>query len=203
MVACIVPQFFPAFRAPADRGRRIRRAAPLFLPMCVAAPTLAAPRRKLLLSDRSVSLRFCWQSTGSIKARRKSGSHSKRETMKTSFSTKQLALAAACAIALSFVSGAAQAQVSPSARDGERDLWQESSRTTIWRNPFGLCWQSAFGPPPGAECNPAPVAQYVAPAPAPAPYVAPPPAPVQYVAPAPAPAPYVAPAPLPVKKDRN
>ena len=69
-------------------------------------------------------------------------------------------------------------------------------------NGFGECWHSAFGPPPGyGPCNPAPVAQYVAPAPAPAPYVAPAPAPVQYVAPAPAPV--VIPPELPRKKDRN
>ena len=122
--------------------------------------------------------------------------------MKTSFSKKQLGLAVTCALALSFVTGAAHAQYNNTPAD-ERLLWTEASKTMIWKNPYGLCWHSAFGPPPGqGECNPAPVAQYVAPAPAPAPapYVAPAPAQAQYVAPAPAP---VIPQELPRKKDRN
>ena len=123
--------------------------------------------------------------------------------MKTSFGRKQLGLAAACTLALGIASGAAHAQGFPglSAPD-TREVWTEGAKTQIWKNGYGECWHSAFGPPPGYnECNPAPVAQYVPP---PAPYVAPPAprvAPVQYVAPAPAPV--VAPAPLPPKKDRN
>lgn len=90
--------------------------------------------------------------------------------MKNSFSKKPLGLAVAGALALSFVSGAATAQMNLPAN--ERELWMESSRSMIWKNPYGLCWHSAYGPPPGYnECDPAPVAQYVAPAPAP--YVAP------------------------------
>lgn len=119
--------------------------------------------------------------------------------MKTSFSKKQLGLAVTCALALSFVSGATFAQSGSDAAD-QRMIWQDSPKDAVWKSTSGLCWRSAFGPPPAyGECNPAPVAQYVAPAPAP--YVAPAPAPVQYVAPAPAPV--VAPAPLPLKKDRN
>ena len=92
--------------------------------------------------------------------------------MKNTFSKKPLGLAVTCALALSFVSGAAQAQMGSTSPDNDRQLWTESTRTTIWRNPQGLCWQSPYGPPPGYnECNPAPVAQYVAPTPAP--YVAP------------------------------
>lgn len=114
--------------------------------------------------------------------------------MKNSISRKQLAFAAACALALGFVSNAARAQ-----SINDREVWTEASKAKIWKNGYGECWHSGFGPPPGYnECNPAPVAQYVPP---PAPVVIPPPAPVQYVAPAPAPV--VAPAPLPAKKDRN
>lgn len=100
--------------------------------------------------------------------------------MKTSFTDKQLSLAVACALALAFASGAARAQsVGPA---GDRELWTDTPRAQVWKNGFGECWHSAYGPPPGYnECNPAPVTQYVAPAPAPV----------------------VAPAPLPPKKDRN
>ena len=112
--------------------------------------------------------------------------------MKTSSSRKQLSLAAACALAMGLASGLAQAQnFGP---NDSRELWQ-AAPAQVWKNGFGECWHSAFGPPPGYnECNPAPVAQYVAPAPAPAPvYVAPPP-----------PAPVIAPAaPLPPKKTRG
>ena len=122
--------------------------------------------------------------------------------MKNSFNRKQLSLAVACALALGFASGAAQAQnFGPTEL---RELWTDSPKAQVWKNGYGECWHSAFGPPPGyTECNPAPVAQYVAPAPAPAPapYVAPAPAPAQYVAPAPAPV-VVAPE-HPRKKDRN
>ena len=112
--------------------------------------------------------------------------------MKTSSSRKQLSLAAACALAMGLASSLAQAQnFGP---NDSRELWK-AAPAQVWKNGFGECWHSAFGPPPGYnECNPAPVAQYVAPAPAPAPvYVAPPP-----------PAPVIAPAaPLPPKKTRG
>jgi hypothetical protein len=118
--------------------------------------------------------------------------------MKTSSSSKQLSLALASALALAFASGAVQAQSGP---NSDREVWTENTRAQIWKNAFGECWHSMYGPPPGYnECNPAPIAQYVAPAPAPAPYVPPPPQ-AQYVAPPPAPV--IAPAPLPRKKDRN
>ena len=109
--------------------------------------------------------------------------------MKTSFSRKQLGLA--CALAL--VAGAAQAQHNFGPND-TRELWVDTPKVQVWKNGYGECWHSAFGPPPGYnECNPAPVAQYVAPPPPPAPvYVAPPP-----------PAPVVEPAPLPPRKTRG
>ena len=115
--------------------------------------------------------------------------------MKTSFSSKQLSLAVACALALGFAASAVRAQDVSRQSANERELWENSTKT-IWKSGFGLCWHSGFGPPPGyTECNPAPVAQYVAPPPPPAP------APV-YIAP-PAPAPVIAPAPLPPRKTRG
>ena len=117
--------------------------------------------------------------------------------MKTSMSKKQIGLAVACALTLGFAASAARAQnFGP---NDQRELWTDTPKVQIWKNGYGECWHSAFGPPPGYnECNPAPVAQYVPP---PAPYVAPAPAQAQYVAP-----PVVQPAPVvvpPRKKDRN
>jgi len=113
-----------------------------------------------------------------------------------------LSKAVPCALVLGFAAGAAQAQnFGP---PEERETWMEASRTIVWKNAYGECWHSAFGPPPPPEQCGA-IVRVVAPAPAPA-YVAPPPAvrpapPVAAPAPAPAPAPYVAPrAP---RKDRN
>jgi len=107
--------------------------------------------------------------------------------MKTSFTKKQLSLAVACAMALGFASGAALAQTPAQAPAAERSL-VVTTGNQVWKNGFGECWHSGFGPAPvsTAECDPSyrPIAQYVAPAPAPAPYVAP--APVA-VAAAPAP----------------
>jgi OOP family OmpA-OmpF porin len=84
--------------------------------------------------------------------------------MKTTFSKKQLGLAVACALALSFVSGATLAQSNSPAAD-QRQIWGDGPKDAVWKSASGLCWHSAFGPPPAyGECNPAPVAQYVAPA---------------------------------------
>ncbi|OGA56089.1 MAG: hypothetical protein A3F77_11910 [Betaproteobacteria bacterium RIFCSPLOWO2_12_FULL_67_28] len=108
----------------------------------------------------------------------------------------------AFALAAGFASAAVQAQgFLPAA---ERELWNDASKQ-IWKNGYGECWHSAFGPPPPfGECNPAPLAQYVAPAPIP--YVAPAraPAPVQYVEPARVqPEPVAVPPERPRKRDRN
>ena len=120
--------------------------------------------------------------------------------MTITFNKKQLGLAVTFALALGIVSGAAQAQMGSTTADSNRQLWTEATKTQIWRNPQGLCWQSPYGPPPGYnECNPAPVAQYVAPAPPPAPA----PAPVYVAPPAPAPAPVITPAPLPPRQPRG
>lgn len=122
--------------------------------------------------------------------------------MKTSFR-----VVVPCALVLGFAAGAAQAQnFGP---PEQRETWVESTRTQVWKNGFGECWHSAFGPPPPpSQCGPAPIAQYVAP-PAPAPVIVAPPAPLPrqpapvVSAPPPAPAPaYVAPI-MPRKKDRN
>lgn len=91
--------------------------------------------------------------------------------MKTSFSSNKIALAAACALALGIATGA-QAQSFGAPND--RELWTNTSATQIWKNGYGECWHSAFGPPPAAgECNPAPAPRAAAPAPYVAPYVAP------------------------------
>jgi OOP family OmpA-OmpF porin len=82
----------------------------------------------------------------------------RRNTMTKSFNKKQIGLAAACALALGILSGAAQAQ-NP---DGKALLGD--SRGAVVKSDFGLCWHTGFGPPPApsAECDPNYVA-YVAP----------------------------------------
>lgn len=87
--------------------------------------------------------------------------------MKTTFTMKQLTLAMACAMALGVSSAHAQSKANYS------DLqYLNDTRDVTWRNGSGGCWRSDHGPTPGyGECNPAPMAQNVAPAPAP--YVAP------------------------------
>jgi OOP family OmpA-OmpF porin len=92
--------------------------------------------------------------------------------MKTIYTKKQVQLAAACALALGVLSGSASAQ--SFAPNNDRELWvnSASSGEQVWLNGYGECWHSAYGPTPAANiCNPAKVAEYVAPAPAP--YVAP------------------------------
>ncbi len=119
--------------------------------------------------------------------------------MKTSFR-----IAVPCALLLGVAAGMAQAQnFGP---PEIRETWVDGGRTQVWRNGFGECWHSAFGPPPSAaECGP--VIAAVTPPPAPAVVVAPPaplpPKPVVAAAPPPppAPAPYVA--PREPKRDRN
>lgn len=86
--------------------------------------------------------------------------------MKTAFISKQVSLAVACALALGFASDAVRAQSGLPAN--ERETWTEQSKQQVWRNGYGECWHSAFGPPPAyGECNPAPIAQAAIPVPAP------------------------------------
>ncbi len=96
--------------------------------------------------------------------------------MKSSFTRKHLSVATACALALGFASGAARAQFPFAEASGsaERSLvtsWSDE----VWKNSYGECWHSAFGPAPlstpGCDPNYRPVTQYIEPAPAP--YVAP------------------------------
>jgi OOP family OmpA-OmpF porin len=150
-MACILKQFSGQFRAPADTRRRTHPAQALFPVMCGAAPTRARPQRKLPHQTAQQPTTFA--------------THSKRETMKTSFSKKQLGLAVTCALALSFVSGATFAQSGAPEAD-QRQIWGDSAKDAVWKNPYGLCWRSAYGPPPAyGDCNPAPVAQAAPPAP--------------------------------------
>jgi len=98
--------------------------------------------------------------------------------MKNSFNKKHLGLAVACALVLGFASGAARAQMAPAPLQSRADLADRAtvrdSSGNIWRNGDGGCWYSSGPAPlPGAECNPRPMAQYVAPVPTVAPYVAP------------------------------
>lgn len=118
--------------------------------------------------------------------------------MKTIFTTKQFTFAAACAVALGSVAFAGTAQAQNFGPNEQRELWTDTPARQVWKNGYGECWHSAFGPPPGySECNPAPVAQYVAPPPpAPAPAVVAPPPP-------PAPAPVIEPAPMPPRQTRG
>lgn len=97
--------------------------------------------------------------------------------MKTSFSRKQLGLAAACAVALGIMSGTASAETLPV----DQRAIISGPPQMVWMSGSGLCWHSDFGPPPlpNTPCGPQPVAQIVAPAPvaqaapAPAPVAAP------------------------------
>ena len=92
--------------------------------------------------------------------------------MRSTFSSKQLGLAAACALALGALSGTAVAQV----QSDEKALVTDTRGIHVTSG-SGLCVRSSFGPPPAwtEGCHAfvgkpiaQPVAQYVAPAAAPA-----------------------------------
>lgn len=90
--------------------------------------------------------------------------------MKITTNKKQISLAVACALAMSFAASAVQAQAVP-AKDA---ALVTDTRSQVWMSGTGLCWHSQFGPAPvDAVCNPQPVAQVAPRAAAPAPYVAP------------------------------
>jgi OOP family OmpA-OmpF porin len=99
--------------------------------------------------------------------------------MKINFTRKQVVLAAACSFALGLMSTAgAQTLRTPTVEDSS--MLTDSAGQVVMSQ-FGDCWHSGQGPRPDptVQCDPnyrAPVAQYVAPAPAP--YVAPRAAPV-------------------------
>jgi OOP family OmpA-OmpF porin len=99
-------------------------------------------------------------------------------TFRTTFTRKEFALAAACALALAVFSEAALAQ----ARDINEHALLLDSRGAPVMSGFGLCVHTGFGPAPAwtVACHgpaPVPAAQYVAPA-AVAPVAMPGPAPV-------------------------
>jgi OOP family OmpA-OmpF porin len=99
------------------------------------------------------------------------GSH-RGIAMRNTLSSKQLGLAAACALALGVLSGTAVAQV----QSDEKALVTDTRGIHVTSG-SGLCVRSSFGPPPAwtEGCHAAmPVAQYVAPTPvaAPAPVAA-------------------------------
>ncbi len=81
--------------------------------------------------------------------------------MTKSFDKKQIGLAVACALALGILSGTAGAQTTLDAKDRAHLV---DSRGGAVMSGTGLCWHTAFGPPPppGPECDPNYVA-YVAP----------------------------------------
>ena len=87
--------------------------------------------------------------------------------MRSTLSSKQLGLAAACALALGVLSGTAVAQV----QSDEKALVTDTRGMHVTSG-SGLCVRSSFGPPPSwtEGCHAAvPVALYVAPTPAAAP----------------------------------
>jgi len=101
--------------------------------------------------------------------------------MNKSFNKKQIGLAIACTLALGILSGTAQAQ-NP---DGKAYLVDGSGSSVM--STYGLCWHTAFGPPPpNGKCEPS-LAQVTPPAAAPAP--AAPPMQVAALTPPPAPKP--------------
>jgi OOP family OmpA-OmpF porin len=126
--------------------------------------------------------------------------------MTKSFNKKQIGLAAACALALGILSGAAGAQDAKQETAKDR-AYVDDTRNAVVTSGFGLCWHSGFGPPPapGPKCDPNYVA-YVEPPVLKAVAVVPP-----AMAPAQPPAVVVAPEPpqiyvppqRPARRDRN
>lgn len=73
--------------------------------------------------------------------------------MTNSFNKKQIGLAVACALALGILSGTAAAQTAVDVRD---KAFLTDTRVDVVKSGTGLCWHTAFGPPPasGPECDP-------------------------------------------------
>jgi OOP family OmpA-OmpF porin len=91
--------------------------------------------------------------------------------MRNTFIRKQTALAVACALALGVFSTTANAQGRGINDINEKSLLIDSRGVPV-TNSFGECWHTGYGPAPSwnGVCHaqvPAPVAQYVAPIPAP------------------------------------
>lgn len=179
----------------------------IYFPVCALAPRVLWQRTRTMLHCQSVSLTVIYglreveiEAAGGITV------VTRRNTMTKSFDKKQIGLAAACALALGILSGAAFAQSATIERDAKDRTYVEDNRDAIVRSGFGLCWHTGFGPPPasGPECDPKIVA-YVAPPvpksePVPAPAMVQPPV----VAAAPeAPPKVYEPPQRPARKDRN
>jgi hypothetical protein len=82
----------------------------------------------------------------------------RRNTMSNSFNKKQIGLAAACALALGILSGAAGAQdAKPQGGDANYKAYLDDVRGAVAKNRFGDCWHTGFGLPPASsapECDP-------------------------------------------------
>jgi len=98
--------------------------------------------------------------------------------MKNSINKKQMGLAVSCAMALTFVTGAAIAEPFPgeTAFNAAHQSYLVDQRGNAVKSGFGLCWNAATDPAKGytAACDPAPVAAYVEPKPQQVAAVAPP-----------------------------
>jgi OOP family OmpA-OmpF porin len=98
----------------------------------------------------------------------------RRNTMNKSFNKKQIGLVVACALTLGVLSGAARAQNS----NPEGKALLDDTRGAAVMSAYGLCWHTAYGPPPASsQCDPNKVADVAPPAVMPAP-----PAPAQMAA---------------------
>lgn len=89
--------------------------------------------------------------------------------MTNSLTKKQMGLAVSCALALYFVSGAASADPFPgdTAFNAAHQAYLIDQRGNVVKSGYGLCWHAANNPakPYTVDCDPAPVAAYVAPQP--------------------------------------
>ena len=93
--------------------------------------------------------------------------------MRNTFTRKHTALAVACALALGIFSVTANAQIPDISNINQKALVVDARGAAVMSG-FGECWHTAYDPAPAwtAACGglvPTPVAQYVAPAPKPAP----------------------------------
>lgn len=89
--------------------------------------------------------------------------------MTNSLSKKQMGLALACALALSFATGSASGEPFPgdSAFNAAHQSYLVDQRGNVVKSGFGLCWHAVTDPAKAytADCDPAPVAAYFEPKP--------------------------------------
>lgn len=78
--------------------------------------------------------------------------------MSNSFNKKQIALAAACALAFGILSGAAGAQdAKPADGDASYKAYLDDVHDAVAKSRFGECWHTVFSLSPassGPECDP-------------------------------------------------